>query len=184
MRPVANQEISSLRPILQSSLRLGAELFSISSMEIADVGEVCAIENTIYDFPWTSGNFIDSLNAGYTGSVVRSAGNFETERVEPAVIAYAMTMKLPDEVHLLNISVAKTFQGRGIGRAYLRALVNDARQQNAEGMLLEVRPSNAAAIKLYRSEGFSQVGLRKGYYPRLQNQREDAMIFLLAFNSQ
>jgi [ribosomal protein S18]-alanine N-acetyltransferase len=176
MRPSITQEISSFR--------LGAAVFSISTMDIGDIGEVCSIENTIYDFPWTVGNFTDSLNAGYSGSVVRSADNFDGVLTKPAVIAYAVTMKLPDEVHLLNISVSKPFQGRGIGGAYLKVLVNDARRQNAEGILLEVRPSNAAAIRLYRSEGFSQVGLRKGYYPSLHNQREDALVFLLAFNSQ
>jgi [ribosomal protein S18]-alanine N-acetyltransferase len=176
MRPSVIHEISTFR--------LGAELFSISNMEIGDVGEVCLIEKTIYDFPWTVGNFTDSLNAGYCGSVVRSNVNFDGMQTKPAVVAYSMTMKLPDEVHLLNISVSKPFHGRGIGRAYLKVLVNDARRQNVEGMLLEVRPSNAAAIRLYRSEGFSQVGLRKGYYPSLHNQREDALVFLLAFNSQ
>ena len=175
MRPVVVQEISSFQ--------LGSELFSISTMDSSDVGEVCSIENTIYDFPWTLGNFTDSLNAGYCGSVVRSADNFESVQRKPAIVAYAMTMKLPDEVHLLNISVSKTFQGKGIGRAYLKTLVDSARQQNAEGILLEVRPSNAAAITLYRSEGFLQVGVRKGYYPSLHNQREDALVFLLAFNS-
>jgi [ribosomal protein S18]-alanine N-acetyltransferase len=175
MRQIVTHEISSFQ--------LGVELFSISTMEIADVSEVCSIESTIYDFPWTNGNFIDSLNAGYFGSVVRLASSVESQQQEPSIVAYAMTMKLPDEVHLLNISVSQPFQGRGIGRAYLKNLVEGARKQNAAGMLLEVRPSNAAAIKLYRSEGFSQVGLRKGYYPSLQNQREDALVFLRALNS-
>jgi [ribosomal protein S18]-alanine N-acetyltransferase len=176
MRPVVLQEISSFQ--------LGSERFSISTMDSSDVDEVCSIENTIYDFPWTVGNFTDSLNAGYFGSVVRTVDNFDSVQRKPAVVAYAMTMKLPDEVHLLNISVSKTFQGKGIGRAYLKALVDGARQHNAEGILLEVRPSNAPAITLYRSEGFLQVGVRKGYYPSLHNQREDALVFLLAFNSQ
>ncbi len=163
----------------KSSFEVGAEQFSISLMNTSDVGEICAIEETIYDFPWTSGNFLDSLKAGYSGSVVRSTGNASIGSV---IVAYAMTMKLPDEIHLLNISVAKPYQGRGIGRTYLKVLLEDARQQNAHGMLLEVRPSNAAGIKLYRSEGFDQVGLRKGYYPGLNNQREDALVFLLVFN--
>jgi [ribosomal protein S18]-alanine N-acetyltransferase len=179
MKQSGTQELSSV----QSTFQLGAEVFSISTMEKADVNEICSIENTIYDFPWTSGNFLDSLNAGYCGYVVRAKRNFDSNQLALGIVGYSMTMKLPDEVHLLNISVAKPFQGRGIGRAYLKALVNDARQQNAEGILLEVRPSNSAAIKLYRSEGFSQIGLRKGYYPNLQNQREDALVFLLAFNS-
>jgi [ribosomal protein S18]-alanine N-acetyltransferase len=164
-------------------MRLDDELFSIAPMTLGDVAAVCAIENTLYDFPWTSGNFVDSLNAGYGGTVVHAIGTLDNKRLDGSIVAYAVTMKLPNEVHLLNISVAKPFQRKGLGRAYLKALINDARQQNAEGMLLEVRPSNANGIHLYRSEGFKQIGLRKGYYPGLHSQREDAFVFLLSFNS-
>jgi [ribosomal protein S18]-alanine N-acetyltransferase len=180
MRQIVTREL----PDFLSNFQLGEELFSISEMNIADVDEVCLIENTIYDFPWTKGNFVDSLNAGYFGSVVRIANSLERLRYPSGVVAYAMTMKLPNEVHLLNISVARLSQGKGIGRAYLKALVDDARHKKAEGMLLEVRPSNIAAINLYKTEGFSQVGLRKGYYPMRQNQREDALVFLRALTSQ
>lgn len=165
------------------SFQLGADTFSISSMSLADVPEICAIESTIYDFPWTSGNFTDSLNAGYIGTVVRRAQGAENKGYDSAVIGYAMTMKLPDEVHLLNISVSKPFQGRGVGRAYLKALLNSARQLNAANMLLEVRPSNSAGIQLYALEGFRQVGVRKGYYPSLHDQREDALVFTFSFQS-
>jgi [ribosomal protein S18]-alanine N-acetyltransferase len=155
----------------QSVFQLNGEQFSIVPMTVADLPDVCAIENTIYAFPWTKGNFIDSLTSGYSGAYRSS------------VIAYSMTMKLPYEVHLLNLSVAKPFQSKGIGTAYLHTLINDARSQGGEAMLLEVRPSNFAAIKLYKSLGFSQVGVRKGYYRSLNNEREDALVFSLAFST-
>jgi [ribosomal protein S18]-alanine N-acetyltransferase len=167
-----------------SSFELRGERLFISSMNIGDVDKVCTIEETIYDFPWTSGNFKDSLQAGYSGTVVRITDDANRVLAEQLIVAYAMTMQLPDEVHLLNISVAKPYQRRGIGRAYLKVLIEDAQRQGTGGVLLEVRPSNAAAIQLYRSEGFEQVGLRKGYYPGLHSQREDALVLLLAPNSQ
>jgi [ribosomal protein S18]-alanine N-acetyltransferase len=162
---------------------LGDQSFAIAPMSIADVDSVCAIENTIYDFPWTAGNFIDSLNAGYSGSVVRCRDSLALPEQNSPLIAYAMVMKLPDGVHLLNISVARPFQSKGIGRAYLRRIIEGARAENADGMLLEVRPSNTAAISLYRAQGFSQIGVRKGYYPSLHKQREDALVFSLALTT-
>jgi [ribosomal protein S18]-alanine N-acetyltransferase len=172
----------SLLPI-PSNFRLNGEQFSIVPMTIVDVPEICSIENTIYDFPWTSGNFIDSLNSGYSGAVVRIAGEIDVTQHRSRVIAYSMMMQLPYEVHLLNLSVAKSFQAKGIGRAYLRTLINQVRAQASEAMLLEVRPSNMAAIKLYKSEGFSQLGIRKGYYPSVHHEREDALVFSLVFNT-
>jgi [ribosomal protein S18]-alanine N-acetyltransferase len=157
-----------------SNFRLNGEQFSIVPMTIVDVPEICSIENTIYDFPWTSGNFIDSLNSGYSGAVVRIADEIDVTQQRSRVIAYSMMMQLPYEVHLLNLSVAKSFQAKGIGQV---------RAQASEAMLLEVRPSNMAAIKLYKSEGFSQLGIRKGYYPSLHHEREDALVFSLVFNT-
>jgi [ribosomal protein S18]-alanine N-acetyltransferase len=167
-----------------SSLRFGDDSLSINPMRISDVENVCAIENSIYDFPWTGGNFVDSLNAGYCGTVVRRTHDSIQTQVLSPIMAYAMTMKLPDGVHLLNISVARQFQGQGLGRAYLRTIVDCARSQNTDGILLEVRPTNKAAIALYLEQGFSQIGVRKGYYPSVHNQREDALVFSLAFTSQ
>jgi [ribosomal protein S18]-alanine N-acetyltransferase len=166
-----------------SVFQLNGEQFSIAPMTVADLPEVCAIENTIYDFPWTKGNFIDSLTSGYSGAIVRIAGEKDLNLPRSSVIAYSMTMKLPYEVHLLNLSVAKPFQSKGIGTAYLHTLIKEVRSQGGEAMLLEVRPSNFAAIKLYKSLGFSHVGIRKGYYPSLNNEREDALVFSLAFSS-
>lgn len=84
-------------------------------------------------------------------------------------------MWLPDEVHLLNLSVTSPMQGRGYGREMLRWLLRDASARGARGMLLEVRPSNTRAIALYRSSGFESIGLRRGYYPA-ENGREDAQV--------
>lgn len=132
-----------------------------------DLERVIAIEREIFPFPWSPGNFVDSLAAGY------DAWAFE---VGGGIGGYAIVMWIPDEVHLLNLSVAAGLQGRGIGRAILQWLMADAAARGARGMLLEVRPSNAPAIALYRSEGFDDIGLRKRYYPSWNNTREDARV--------
>jgi ribosomal-protein-alanine acetyltransferase len=165
--------ISSVQSILA-----GEQRFGVAPMTADDVPTICPIEQSIYDFPWTSGNFFDSLQAGYGGWVVRMPN--DGEGCPGQMAAYAMTMNLPDEIHLLNISVAGSFQRKGLGRSFLRWLIARARADNIAGMLLEVRPSNLSAIALYRSEGFAQIGLRKRYYPKFHNQREDALVFSLA----
>jgi ribosomal-protein-alanine N-acetyltransferase len=65
---------------------------------------------------------------------------------------------------------------QGFGRQFIEFLVDQARAQDAQTMLLEVRPSNRAAISCYNAAGFNEIGSRKGYYPAA-NGREDALLF-------
>jgi len=83
------------------------------------------------------------------------------------------------EVHLLNLCVDPAVQSRGIGRRLLRALLRIARMHRASQMILEVRPSNEAAIALYHSEGFNEIGRRPRYYPATNNGREDAIVMAM-----
>jgi len=144
-----------------------------------DLPRVMAIENAIYPFPWTQGNFADSIEAGYQCRV------FELqERPEPQgrqLLAYAVLMWIPDEVHLLNLSVAASWQGRGLGSAVLEWLCTGAVAGGAQGMLLEVRPSNGPALRLYERSGFERIGVRRQYYPAAAGQREDAWVMFRRF---
>lgn len=142
------------------------------AMTVDDLDPVLDIEQRIYPFPWTRGNFRDSLDAGYDLTVLAGSGQ---------IAAYAVVMWLPDEVHLLNLSVDHAWQGQGLGRRWLLYLMDDAARRGAGGMLLEVRPSNPVALRLYRGVGFEQVGLRKRYYPAGQQTREDAIVMFKAF---
>ena len=81
-----------------------------------------------------------------------------------------------DEAHLLNLTVAPEHQGRGWGGDMLRECLRlAAGDLQANAMLLEVRPSNAAALALYQRAGFRSVGRRRGYYPAAAG-REDALV--------
>lgn len=136
----------------------------------ADLGAVMAIENAIYAFPWTPGNFRDSLAAGY--------GCWMYER-DGELIGYAVMMRALDEAHLLNLSIVASAQRRGHGSLLLRQLCEIARGQGAKLFFLEVRPSNAAALGLYERHGFQHIGLRRDYYPAPAG-REDALILGLS----
>ncbi len=156
---------------LPSSPQAPGPSLRVRGMRAADLDAVTAIEQAVYPFPWTRGNFADSLKAGYDAWVFET-----TERMPPEVAGYAVVMWIPDEVHLLNLSVAGALQGRGLGRAMLDWLMRDAGRRGARGMMLEVRPSNDRAIALYRGAGFGQIGLRKRYYPAADGAREDAWV--------
>ena len=132
-----------------------------------DLEDVVAAEQEIYPFPWTRGNFADSLRAGYSAWVLRDGAD--------ALQAYAIVMFALDEAHLLNLSVAREFQRVGLGWRTLEWMADIARGHGARTMLLEVRPSNPAAIRLYERYGFQRIGVRRGYYPA-QNGREDAVV--------
>ena len=95
----------------------------------------------------------------------------------PALLGYAVLMWIPDEVHLLNLSVAAPRQGQGLGRATLEWLCADAVARGAHGMLLEVRPSNQPALRLYETSRFERIGIRRRYYPAPGSEREDAWVY-------
>lgn len=139
-------------------------------MQMADLDAIMQIEPTLYSHPWTRGNFSDSLHTGYSAWVM-------TQGTE--IIGYALVMLVLDEAHLLNISVAKSYQGQGLGRYLLSHMVAISRQHNAANLFLEVRVSNTSAIALYESMGFCEMSIRRGYYPAHQG-REDALLMGLA----
>ena len=143
------------------------ELERYTPMIEADLREVVAIEADIYPFPWTRGNFLDSVRAGYSVWVLRD----ETT----ALIAYSVMTLMIDEAHLLNLSVARDCQREGVGWCTLEWMAEVARGYGARTMLLEVRPSNASAVRMYERYGFQRIGVRRGYYPA-QSGREDAIV--------
>jgi len=136
-------------------------------MRATDVLPVASLEARIYPFPWTAGNFRDSLAAGYSCIV--------GERGSADVLAYGVMTLAPAEAQILNLSVAPHVRRRGYGRALLRRFVRLAVERAACQVFLEVRESNSAAVALYRSEGFHCIARRIAYYPCVDG-REDALV--------
>ena len=134
-----------------------------------DLAQVLRIERISYEFPWTAGNFHDSLRAGYSTWVA------EQER---QVLAYMVLMLGYEEGHVLNLTVAPEWRRRGIATELLRHAAHTARYHRAEVLFLEVRPSNQGALALYRQMGFSELGVRRRYYPA-PDGREDAIVMRL-----
>ncbi len=147
-------------------------------MGVGDVAEVLAVERQVYEMPWTEGNFIDSLAAGYEAFVLRTAPIARDPKTP--MLGYFLAMKGVDEMHLLNLSVAPEQQGRGWARLMLDSLRQICREQACPQLWLEVRVGNQRARQVYRRYGFVETGLRKAYYPVLQGPREDAVLMSLA----
>lgn len=135
-------------------------------MRPVDLVPVVAIEQAAYPFPWSDGIFRDCLRVGYCCWVVEQ---------ESAVIGYGIMQVVARESHILNLCVHPAYHRQGFGRALLVRLLDLARDHRADTVLLEVRPTNEAAIALYTRMGFNEVGVRRGYYPGHKG-KEDALI--------
>src|SRR2546430_1296486 len=98
------------------------------------------------------------------------------------LLGYGVMSVGAGEAHILNLCVGGAFRCRGIGKRLLRSLIERAAAAGMGAAFLEVRPSNTAAIRLYLSMGFEQVGSRRGYYQALSG-REDAAVLKLALRA-
>jgi [ribosomal protein S18]-alanine N-acetyltransferase len=157
-----------------------AEL-SFAPMQTEDLEAVLAIESVSHIHPWTRGNFADSLAAGHWAYCIRPQTDqvIEGSYLDPQILwAYCILFPAVDELHLLNITVSPKLRQLGLGTRIMSAIEGVAAQQNFPRMILEVRPSNIAAVSLYEKLGYEQIGLRKGYYPAdiHTGSREDALV--------
>jgi ribosomal-protein-alanine N-acetyltransferase len=125
------------------------------------------IENEAYDFPWTFGIMSDCLKVAYHCFVYE---------VEGEVRGYIIYSTVLDEVHLLNICINPHYQNKGYGQALLTWLMNRVKEKGSRTLYLEVRASNYAAIHLYETMGFNELGIRANYYPAKKG-KEDAQLF-------
>ena len=152
---------------MSAVLKPGAPL--LAPMREQDLGDVMLIEEAIYSHPWTRGNFVDSLTAGYECRCLRHGAE---------LIGYFVLMVAAEEAHLLNLSIAAAHQRRGHGSALLGDAADLARRLGARSVFLEVRPTNRGAQALYTRFGFRKIGTRRGYYPAHAG-REDAIVLIL-----
>jgi len=140
---------------------------------MADLDAVMEIESRAYDFPWTQGIFRDCLRVGYC------CWCYE---IDGLIQGYGVMSVAAGESHILNISVRPESQRQGIGSKLMKHFLQLARRHDADTVMLEVRPSNKLAIKLYEKLGFNEIGVRRNYYPAHQG-REDALLLALSLDS-
>ena len=144
-------------------------------MVAADIDAVLAIEQTAYGQPWTRGNFVDSLAAGYLAWLKHDA--------QALLLGYCVALPGHQETHLLNLTVRPACRRAGIGTTLLADLVGWSRRRGDASLFLEVRASNIGARALYAAAGFDEVGLRRDYYPADHQRRENAVMMRLILST-
>lgn len=159
-------------------------------MQPSDMAEVMSLEAVSHQHPWTQGNFLDSLTAGHWAYCIRpeisAALHADTPFPStqwPSLWGYCILYPAVDELHLLNITIDPVLRRQGIGTRVMQVIEGIALEQQMSRIILEVRPSNTAAIQLYEQMGFATIGLRKAYYPvdAVSGGREDASVMAKSF---
>lgn len=134
-------------------------------MEIDDLEQVMPIENENFSKPWTE--------TGYFTYLIRNDAMFLVAEIKGQIVGYCGVLLVIDEGDITNVSVAKSMQGKGIGKKLIEELILKTKKEGVTTLHLEVRPSNEVAIALYKRAGFEEVGLRKNYY---EDPTEDALL--------
>lgn len=145
---------------------------AVTALTREDLPGVLDIERQCHSFPWSEAVFEDCFKDSYRLYALREADG---------LIGYAIVSYLVDEAHLLNICVHPRVRRNGAGRYLLRHTMAEAAHDGMQCVILEVRASNEPAAQLYLSEGFKEIGLRRGYYPNGTADREDARVMALRF---
>ena len=132
----------------------------------ADLDALEALEKACFSLPWTREQLQSQLPDERHEFLI-------AVDAEGAVLGYIGMMTVLDEGYISNVAVAPDSRRMGVGRALIAALLERAAQLELAFVTLEVRPSNAPAVALYRGFGFEEAGRRKNYY---EKPSEDALL--------
>ncbi len=137
-------------------------------MTLEDIPGVMAIENRSFPTPWSESAFrYELLENPYASLFVARS------QVSPGVIAFACVWVVDEELKINNIAVHPDWREGGVATRFVDFLLDFARGQGCREAILEVRPSNEVALRLYHRAGFVLVGRRKNYYI---DSHEDALV--------
>lgn len=126
---------------------------------LAGIHRICFAE------PWSPTSMAEVLAlAGAEGLIAVDGDSLVPAAEAPGPAGLVLWRRIFDEAEILTIAVLPPWRRHGLGARLLGAAMDSARTAGARTMFLEAAADNAAALALYRSRGFSSVGLRKGYY--------------------
>ncbi len=136
------------------------------------ITDVYSIETESYTYPWSEKIFLDCVNNNYLCRVLL---------VDDQIIGYIISSIVQDECHIMNLCIKKNFRKFGYARYVLNELHAEIKVLGCKMVFLECRPSNEAALRLYNSEGYNEIGIRKNYYPT-EKGHEDALMLVKNVN--
>ncbi|XQF92359.1 ribosomal protein S18-alanine N-acetyltransferase [Pseudoalteromonas espejiana] len=140
------------------------------------IEQLMAIETACHSHPWTLKTMCSCMGGRYFNLAAFN---------ESTLVGFYIGEKAGPDFTLMDICVTPSEQGKGIARQLLSQFIEYGEQQNAENLFLEVRETNARAIELYELAGFTQMSVRKNYYPsddETKNGFEDAILMGMALN--
>ena len=143
--------------------------FVFREISLGDLDGIVHIERAVNPFPWGEEALRDTI---------ASSGHHLMSLREGRAVGFLLSSFVLDEAQLLLIGVSPDWQGVGVGGQLLKELINRSQDQGQKLIYLEVRSGNERAIRLYRSLGFIDIGVRRDYYPGLVG-REDAIVMSL-----
>lgn len=134
---------------------------------------VAALEAESFSTPWSENSIGAELDNPYAIWLTALEGD--------ALAGYLGVQFGPDGGDIMTIATAPEFRGKGVAKALIAATADKLREKGLSWLTLEVRPSNTAAISLYRAMGFRDVGRRPRYYKK---PTEDALLMTLFFEEE
>ena len=143
--------------------------FSVTEMKEIHIAEIAKLEAECFSSPWSENALAEELKNPNSHFLVAC---------KDEILGYIGVQEICGEAYITNIAVFNRFRGFGIGRKLLKTAIDAAKSRGCEFITLEVRKSNSAAISLYLSEGFEEVGIRKNFYTTPQ---EDAVLYTRYF---
>jgi ribosomal-protein-alanine N-acetyltransferase len=143
-------------------------MIELRRLTLADVADIERIERISYATPWSRSMFAGELSKASSYCV----GAFDADRGD-RLAGYLIVSRYVDAWHIMNVAVDEPYRGRGLARRLLNDLFAATSGDAMRGYTLEVRVSNAAAIRLYERTGFRSSGVRPAYYT---DNREDAYV--------
>lgn len=138
---------------------------AIRSAKPSDAAWIAALEERLFSDAWSEKMIADCLSKAYYRVMVCVDS--------PRAMGYLISTHIAGESELLRIGVDPEYRGLGNGSLLMRSFVQECEEGDCPEAFLEVRASNASAIRLYEKFGFTAVGKRKNYY---HDPEEDACL--------
>lgn len=160
------QDFMSSSPTIKN-ITQAAEL-SIEPYDPSDLDSIMAIENVSFTAPWS--------RASYEELAPLDSVNIWVGKIKGELVCYMLCQRVGDEMELHTIAVAPSWRQKGIGRRFMAHMIAEARRVGVSKIYLLVRPSNNAAVSLYKEHGFKGIGVRRAYY---RDNGEDALVMRL-----
>ncbi len=140
-------------------------------MQQSDIDRVYEIETESHLAPWSWQILSDCVLVGYDCRVLELGYKEKKQIIGYIICRHSLTV-----CHILNLCISKATQGKGHGTCLLKSVLESlSSKKDIKYLILEVRPSNLAALALYKKFGFEEDSIKKGYYVE-ENRVEDAIV--------